>query len=178
MNKISTKEHQDYTRILNTILTVERFRNEAVENKKTAKKEKDDDALAIAKRDIARFEVDLLRLRQDLHDAEVTMHKTALEIAVARTRMYVLSYCLQGAVFDLKCLMDKHCIRDGGERNYCDELKQCSDFLMKMPMEFGTYGKGDNESFNCIEEIISTEVEKGVRAAFDEMLKQDLEKIK
>ena len=177
MNQIATKEHQDYTRILNTILTIERFRNDAVDAKKNAKKSKDDDALAQAKRDIARFEVDLLRLRSDLKDAEVRMNRTVLEIAVARTKMYVLSYCLQGAVFDLRCLINTHCVRDGGEIKYCDELKQCSDFLMKMPNEFATYGE-DNEHFNVVEEIISNEVDRGVRSTFEEMLKQDLEKIK
>ena len=47
---------------------------------------------------------------------------------------------------------------------------------MKMPMEFGTYGK-DNDAYNVCEEILSDEIDRGVRAFFDEMLTQSKEKL-
>ena len=54
------------------------------------------------------------------------------------------------------------------------DLTKCSEVLMKMPVEFGEYGGSDNESYNACEEIISKEVDRGVRAAFEEMLQREL----
>ena len=40
------------------------------------------------------------------------------------------------------------------------------------------YGGEDNQAYNTCEEIISKEVDRGVRAAFDEMMAREIEKIK
>ena len=84
---------------------------------------------------------------------------------------------MQGAAFDLKCYLEQHSADDGGELHFINQLNQCSEVLMKMPIEFGEYGGSDNESYNACEEIISKEVDRGVRAAFDEMLQRELKNL-
>ena len=174
MYKVRLKQWAECQRIRNVISTVSKFLNNAIDDKKRAKKAKDSEALEQAKRDINTYEQEL---KSRYAKAEADYEVKALECAIKRTKVYVLSYSLQGAVFELREFLKQNAIEDEGEAEFCRQLTECNELLMKMPNEFGEYGK-DNESYNISEEIISAAVDNGVRAAFDEMFKQDLDKLK
>ena len=177
MYKVRLKQWAECQRIRNVIATVTKFLNSAIDDKKRAKKSKDSEALEQAKREINTYEDNLRELKSRYAEAEADYETKALECAIKRTKVYVLSYSLQGAVFDLRDFLRQNAIEDGGEADFCRQLTECNELLMKMPEEFGEYGK-DNESYNVCEEIISKSVDDGVRAVFDEMINQDLEKLK
>ena len=178
MNKITSKEFAEAMRLHNVHKYQQKMRNDIITAHRVAKKEKnrEEQARLLAERD--KLDKDILELTTRIREAEDKAHEIAIEMAVLRTKMYVLSYCLQGAVFDLKSYLEAHSADDGGELEFIKQLKDCSDLLMTMPLEFGEYGGKDNESFNVCEEIISKEVDRGVRAAFDEMMKREIEKVK
>ena len=178
MNKITSKEFAEAMRLRNVYNYQQQLRNDIITAHRVAKKEKnrEEQARLIAERD--KLDKDILELTARIREAEDKAHEIAIEMAVKRTKMYVLSYCLQGAVFELNEYLKQHAQDDGGEVAFCEELRKCSDILMKMPIEFGSYGGEDNEAYNTCEEIISKEVDRGVRAAFDEMMKREIEKIK
>jgi len=173
MYKIKLKQWVECNRLHNVITTVQNMRNSAVDAKRQAKKDKDKELSERKQREIEKYEQDILDLQERLRKAKQEDEKKSLECAIMRTKVYVISYSLQGAVFDLKEFLKANAVADGGESGYLTELQKCSDLLMKMPMEFGTYGD-DNEAYNICEEIVSREIDRGVRAAFDEMLAQDL----
>ena len=177
MYKVRLKQWAECQRIRNVISTVTKFLNNAIDDKKRAKKAKDSSALEQAKRDINTYEENLMELKSRYAKAEADYEVKALECAIKRTKVYVLSYSLQGAVFELREFLKQNAIEDEGEAEFCRQLTECNELLMKMPSEFGEYGK-DNESYNICEEIISKSVDEGVRAVFDEMINQDLEKLK
>lgn len=174
MNKITSKEFAEAMRLHNVQKYQQQMRNDIVTAHRKAKKAKDreEQARLLAERD--KLDKDILELTARIREAEDKAHEIAIEMAVKRTKMYVLSYCLQGAVFELNEYLKQHAQDDGGEVAFCEELRKCSDLLMKMPIEFGEYGGEDNQAYNTCEEIISKEVDRGVRAAFDEMLKREL----
>lgn len=174
MNKICSKERNEEMRLRNVLKYLQDRRNELVGQHKQAKKDKDKEEQARLLAEKHKVEKDIVELMQRVNQANDTAYKVAIEMAMLRTKMYVLSYCLQGAAFDLKCYLEAHSADDGGEMDFINQLNQCSEVLMKMPVEFGEYGGSDNESYNACEEIISKEVDRGVRAAFDEMLKREL----
>lgn len=173
MNKIYSKERNEEMRLRNVLKYLQDHRNELIGLHKQAKKDKNKEEQARLLAEKHKVEKDITDLMQRVNQANDTAYKVAIEMAVLRTKMYVLSYCLQGAVFDLKSYLEAHSADDGGELEFVKQLKDCSDLLMTMPLEFGEYGGKDNESFNVCEEIISKEVDRGVRAAFDEMLKNE-----
>lgn len=177
MYKIKLKQFEECLRLNNVITSVRQFRNSAIDRKKQARKAKDKEEQQRISREIANYEQSLLDLERQLQVAEQANEIASIECAILRTKVYVLSYCLQGAVFDLKAFLAKNAVSDGGELGFLTQLKECSDLLMTMPNEFGTYGK-DNEAYNVCEEIVSREIDRGVRAAFDEMLAQDLAELK
>ena len=177
MNKIYSKERNEEMRLRNVLKYLQDRRNELIGQHKQAKKDKNKDEQARLLAEKHKVEKDIVELMQRVNQANDTAYKVAIEMAVLRTKMYVLSYCLQGAAFDLKCYLEAHSADDGGEMHFINQLNQCSEVLMKMPVEFGEYGGKDNESYNVCEEIISKEVDRGVRAAFDEMLQRELKKL-
>ena len=177
MNKIYSKERNEEMRLRNVLKYLQDRRNELVGQHKQAKKDKNKEEQARLLAEKHKVEKDIVELMQRVNQANDTAYKVAIEMAVLRTKMYVLSYCLQGAAFDLKCYLETHSADDGGEMDFIKELTKCSEVLMKMPVEFGEYGGKDNESYNVCEEIISKEVDRGVRAAFDEMLKSELKNL-
>lgn len=174
MNKIYSKERNVEMRLRNVLKYLQDHRNELIGQHKQAKKDKNKEEQARLLAEKHKVEKDIVELMQRVNQANDTAYKVAIEMAVLRTKMYVLSYCLQGAAFDLKCYLEAHSADDGGEMDFINDLTKCSEVLMKMPVEFGEYGGKDNESYNVCEEIISKEVDRGVRAAFDEMLKREL----
>lgn len=178
MNKIYSKERNEEMRLRNVLKYLQDRRNELVGQHKQAKKDKNKEEQARLLAEKHKVEKDIVELMQRVSQANDTAYKVAIEMAVLRTKMYVLSYCLQGAVFELNEYLKQHAQDDGGEVAFCEELRKCSDLLMKMPIEFGEYGGEDNEAYNTCEEIISKEVDRGVRAAFDEMMKREIEKLK
>lgn len=177
MNKIYSKERNEEMRLRNVLKYLQDRRNELVGQHKQAKKDKNKEEQARLLAEKHKVEKDIVELMQRVNQANDTAYKVAIEMAVLRTKMYVLSYCLQGAAFDLKCYLEQHSADDGGELHLINQLNQCSEVLMKMPVEFGEYGGKDNESYNVCEEIISKEVDRGVRAAFDEMLQRELKEL-
>ena len=177
MNKIYSKERNEEMRLRNVLKYLQDRRNELIGQHKQAKKDKNKEEQARLLAEKHKVEKDIVELMQRVSQANDTAYKVAIEMAVLRTKMYVLSYCLQGAAFDLKCYLEAHSADDGGEMHFINQLNQCSEVLMKMPVEFGEYGGSDNESYNVCEEIISKEVDRGVRAAFDEMLKRELKNL-
>ena len=177
MNKIYSKERNEEMRLRNVLKYLQDRRNELVGQHKHAKKDKNKEEQARLLAEKHRVEKDIVELMQRVNQANDTAYKVAIEMAMLRTKMYVLSYCLQGAAFDLKCYLEQHSADDGGEMDFINQLNQCSEVLMKMPVEFGEYGGSDNESYNACEEIISKEVDRGVRAAFDEMLHRELKNL-
>ena len=177
MNKIYSKERNEEMRLRNVLKYLQDRRNELIGQHKQAKKDKNKEEQARLLAEKHKVEKDIVELMQRVNQANDTAYKVAIEMAVLRTKMYVLSYCLQGAAFDLKCYLEAHSADDGGEMHFISQLNQCSEGLMKMPVEFGEYGGSDNESYNVCEEIISKEVDRGVRAAFDEMLKRELKNL-
>ena len=174
MNKIFSKERNEEMRLRNVLKYLQDRRNELIGQHKQAKKDKNKEEQARLLAEKHKVEKDIVELMQRVNQANDTAYKVAIEMAVLRTKMYVLSYCLQGAAFDLKCYLEAHSADDGGEMDFINQLNKCSEVLMKMPVEFGEYGGKDNESYNVCEEIISKEVDRGVRAAFDEMLQREL----
>lgn len=178
MNKIYSKERNEEMRLRNVLKYLQDRRNELVGLHKQAKKDKNKDEQARLLAEKHKVEVDIADISNRANEANKVAYKVAIEMAVLRTKMYVLSYCLQGAVFELNEYLKQHAQDDGGEMAFCEELRKCSDLLMKMPIEFGEYGGEDNQAYNTCEEIISKEVDRGVRAAFDEMMKREIEKIK
>ena len=174
MNKIYSKERNEEMRLRNVLKYLQDRRNELVGQHKQAKKDKNKDEQARLLAEKHKVEADIADISNRANEANKVAYKVAIEMAVLRTKMYVLSYCLQGAAFDLKCYLEAHSADDGGEMHFINQLNQCSEVLMKMPVEFGEYGGKDNESYNVCEEIISKEVDRGVRAAFDEMLQREL----
>lgn len=178
MNKIYSKERNEEMRLRNVLKYLQDHRNELIGQHKQAKKDKNKDEQSRLLAEKHKVEKDIADLMQRVNQANDTAYKVAIEMAVLRTKMYVLSYCLQGAVFELNEYLKQHAQDDGGEMAFCEELRKCSDLLMKMPIEFGEYGGEDNQAYNTCEEIISKEVDRGVRAAFDEMMKREIEKIK
>lgn len=177
MYKIKLKQFDECLRLNNVITSVRQFRNSAIDRKKQARKAKDKEEQQRISREIANYEQSLLDLERQLQVAEQANEIASIECAIMRTKVYVLSYCLQGAVFDLKSFLAKNAVSDGGELGFLTQLKECSDLLMKMPNEFGTYGK-DNEAYNVCEEIISNEVDRGIRATFKEMLDNQAEALR
>lgn len=176
MNKIMSKEYAEAMRLDNVLRHLHGVRNNLVDQKRLAKKQKNLELLHSLVAKILKADADIINLTERVADAKRIARETALEMAVLRTKMYVLSYCLQGAVFDLKSFLQAHAHSDGGELHFCSQLADCSKLLMTMPVEFGEYGGSDNRSFNVCEEIISKQVDAGVRAAFEEMLKRELHK--
>ena len=174
MNKIYSKERNEEMRLRNVLKYLQDRRNELIGQHKQAKKDKNKEEQARLLAEKHKVEKDIVELMQRVNQANDTAYKVAIEMAVLRTKMYVLSYCLQGAAFDLKCYLEAHSADDGGEMDFINDLTKCSEVLMKMPVEFGEYGGSDNESYNACEEIISKEVDRGVRAAFEEMLQREL----
>lgn len=174
MNKIYSKERNEEMRLRNVLKYLQDHINELIGQHKQAKKDKNKEEQARLLAEKHKVEKDIVELMQRVNQANDTAYKVAIEMAVLRTKMYVLSYCLHGAAFDLKCYLEAHSADDGGELHFINQLNQCSEVLMKMPVEFGEYGGSDNESYNVCEEIISKEVDRGVRAAFDEMLQREL----
>lgn len=174
MNKIKSKEFAEAMRLHNVHNYQQKLRNDIITAHRIAKKEKnrEEQARLLAERD--KLDKDILELTARIREAEGKARAIAIEMAVKRTKIYVLSYCLQGAVFELNEYLKQHAQDDGGELEFIKQLKDCSDLLMTMPLEFGEYGGADNESFNVCEEIISQEVDRGVRAAFDAMLNQEI----
>lgn len=177
MNKIYSKERNEEMRLRNVLKYLQDRRNELVGQHKQAKKDKNKEEQARLLVEKHKVEKDIVELMQRVNQANDTAYKVAIEMAMLRTKMYVLSYCLQGAAFDLKCYLEAHSADDGGEMDFINQLNQCSEVLMKMPVEFGEYGGSDNESYNACEEIISKEVDRGVRAAFEEMLQRELKNL-
>ena len=174
MNKIYSKERNEEMRLRNVLKYLQDRRNELVGQHKQAKKDKNKDEQARLLIEKHKVEADISDISDRVNEANKIAYKVAIEMAVLRTKMYVLSYCLQGAAFDLKCYLEQHSADDGGEMEFIRKLNECSELLMTMPIEFGEYGGKDNESYNVCEEIISKEVDRGVRAAFDEMLQREL----
>ena len=174
MNKIYSKERNEEMRLRNVLKYLQDRRNELIGQHKQAKKDKNKEEQARLLAEKHKVEKDIVELMQRVNQANDTAYKVAIAMAVLRTKMYVLSYCLQGAAFDLKCYLEAHSADDGGEMDFINDLTKCSEVLMKMPVEFGEYGGSDNESYNACEEIISKEVDRGVRAAFEEMLQREL----
>ena len=174
MNKIYSKERNEEMRLRNVLKYLQDRRNELIGQHKQAKKDKNKEEQARLLAEKHKVEKDIVELMQRVNQANDTAYKVAIAMAVLRTKMYVLSYCLQGAAFDLKCYLEAHSADDGGEMDFINDLTKCSEVLMKMPVEFGEYGGSDNESYNVCEEIISKEVDRGVRAAFEEMLQREL----
>lgn len=174
MNKIFSKERNEEMRLRNVLKYLQDRRNELIGQHKQAKKEKNKDEQARLLDEKHKVEADIAYLMLRLSEANKRADKVAIEMAVLRTKMYVMSYCLQGAAFDLRSYLDAHAADDGGELEFIEQIKGCCDVLMKMPLEFGEYGGKDNESYNTCEEIISQEVDRGVRAAFDAMLNQEI----
>lgn len=173
MNKIYSKERNEEMRLRNVLKYLQHRRNELVGQHKQAKKDKNKEEQARLLAEKHKVEADIADLMKRVAEATKIADKVAIEMSILRTKMYVLSYCLQGAVFDLNEYLKQHAQDDGGEVAFCEELRKCSDLLMKMPIEFGEYGGEDNQAYNTCEEIISKEVDRGVRAAFDEMLNQE-----
>ena len=159
-------------RLRNVLRYLNEHRNDLVGKHKAAKKAKDKDEQARLLVEKHKVEADIADLMKRVADANEIAHKVAMEMSILRTKMYVMSYCLQGAAFELRSYLDAHAADDGGELHFIEQIKGCCDVLMKMPIEFGEYGGADNESFNVCEEIISQEVDRGVRAAFDAMINQ------
>lgn len=178
MNKIYSKERNEEMRLRNVLKYLQDRRNELVGQHKQEKKDKNKDEQARLLAEKHKVEADIADISNRANEANKVAYKVAVEMAMLRTKMYVLSYCLQGAVFDLNEYLKQHAQDDGGEVAFCEELRKCSDLLMTMPLEFGEYGGQDNESFNVCEEIISKEVDRGVRAAFDEMMAREIDKLK
>ena len=178
MNKITSNEYAEAMRLRNVYNYQQQMRNDLITVHRVAKKAKDKDEQARLVAEREKLDRDILLIIDRMREADAKAQKTAIEMAVLRTKMYVLSYCLQGAAFDLKCYLEAHSADDGGEMDFIKELTKCSEVLMKMPIEFGEYGGSDNESYNACEEIISKEVDRGVRAAFDEMMQKEIKKIK
>lgn len=176
MYKIKLKQWVECQRLHNVIATIRNWRNDAVDNRKAAKKNKDKELAESIAKDIDKYDKDLLDLSARLQKATQDEEKAAMECAILRTKVYVISYSLQGAVFDLKSFLSTNAVEDEGEAEYIQKLKECSDLLMKMPMEFGTYGR-DNDAYNVCEEMLSEEIDRGVRVAFDEILSQNREKL-
>ena len=174
MNKIYSKERNEEMRLRNVLKYLQDRRNELVGQHKQAKKDKNKEEQARLLAEKHKVEADIADISDRVNEANKVAYKVAIEMAVLRTKMYVLSYCLQGAVFELVQYLKQHAKNDGGELRFCDQLKECSELLMKMPIEFGEYGGKDNEAYNNCEEIISKEVDRGVRAAFEEMLQREL----
>ena len=172
MNIIRTKERNEAMRLRNVLRYLNEHRNDLVGKHKAAKKAKDKDEQARLLVEKHKVEADIADLMKRVADANEIAHKVAMEMSILRTKMYVMSYCLQGAAFELRSYLDAHAADDGGELHFIEQIKGCCDVLMKMPIEFGEYGGADNESFNVCEEIISQEVDRGVRAAFDAMINQ------
>lgn len=172
MNKITSKEFAEEMRLRNVLKYLQDRRNELIGQHKQAKKNKDKDEQARLLAEKHKVEADIADLMKRVADATKIADKVAMEMSILRTKMYVMSYCLQGAAFDLRSYLDAHAADDGGELEFIEQIKSCCDVLMKMPLEFGEYGGKDNESFNVCEEIISQEVDRGVRAAFDAMINQ------
>lgn len=177
MNKIRLKEWEIVSTLRNVKAALIRMRNNVLDGLKRAKKEKDEASKAMYTKQLSKCDSDLMQLGERITKAEQDYEVISLECAIKRTKIYVLAYSLQGAVFELKEFLKKHAVRDGGEIDLIDEMQRCCNILMKMPTEFGHYSK-DNESYNICEEIISEQVDRGVRAAFDEMLSQELNKLK
>lgn len=177
MNKIYSKERNEEMRLRNVLKYLQDRRNELIGQHKQAKKDKNKEEQARLLAEKHKVEADIADISNRANEANKVAYKVAIEMAVLRTKMYVLSYCLQGAAFDLKCYLEAHSADDGGEMDFINDLTKCSEVLMKMPVEFGEYGGSDNESYNVCEEIISKEVDRGVRAAFDEMLKRELKNL-
>ena len=178
MNKITSNEYAEAMRLRNVYNYQQLMRNDLITAHRVAKKAKDKEEQARLVAEREKLDRDILLIIDRMREADAKAQKTAIEMAVLRTKMYVLSYCLQGAVFELVEYLKQHAKNDGGELHFCDQLKECSELLMKMPIEFGEYGGKDNEAYNNCEEIISKEVDRGVRAAFDEMMQKEIEKIK
>ena len=176
MYKIKLKQWVECQRLQNVMTTIREWRNKAIDNRREAKKNKDKVLVESIASEIAKYDKDLLDLSARLQKATQEEERVAMECAILRTKVYVISYSLQGAVFDLKSFLQTNATEDGGELQFIQKLKECSDLLMKMPMEFGTYGK-DNDAYNVCEEILSDEIDRGVRAFFDEMLTQSKEKL-
>ena len=174
MNKIYSKERNEEMRLRNVLKYLQDRRNELIGLHKQAKKDKNKEEQARLLAEKHKVEADIADISNRANEANKVAYKVAIEMAMLRTKMYVLSYCLQGAAFDLKCYLEAHAADDGGEMDFISELTKCSEVLMKMPVEFGEYGGSDNESYNACEEIISKEVDRGVRAAFEEMLQREL----
>ena len=170
MNKIYSKESNEAMRLRNVLRYLNEHRNDLVGKHKAAKKAKDKDEQARLLAEKHKVESDIADLMLRLSWATKIADKVAIEMSILRTKMYVMSYCLQGAAFDLRSYLDAHAADDGGELEFIAQIKSCCDVLMTMPIEFGEYGGADNESFNVCEEIISQEVDRGVRAAFDAMI--------
>lgn len=173
MNQIELKEKTEIVQMKNVRATLNQWRNGTIDALKRAKKDKNPELVKKYTQQIAKYTEDLQRLSGRISQATENYKKVAMECAVLRTKVYVLDYCLQGAVFELKEYLKKHAEDDGGEYELIDELQKCSNTLMKMPTEFGEYGQ-DNESYNKCEEIISAQVDSGVRAAFDVMLEEPI----
>lgn len=175
MNIIKTKERNEAMRLRNVLKYLREHRNDLVGKHKLAKKNKDKNEQARLLNEKHKVEADIADLMKRVADATKIADKVAMEMSILRTKMYVMSYCLQGAAFELRSYLDAHAAHDGGELEFIEQIKGCCDVLMKMPLEFGEYGGKDNESFNICEEIISQEVDRGVRAAFDAMLNQEID---
>ena len=118
MYKVRLKQWAECQRIRNVISTVSKFLNNAIDDKKRAKKAKDSSAL---ERDINTYEENLMELKSRYAKAEADYEVKALECAIKRTKVYVLSYSLQGAVFELREFLKQNAIEDDRYRHLFDK---------------------------------------------------------
>ena len=177
MYKILLKEQAECLKLKNVIATNREWLNREIDLKKAAKKAKDAEALAQAKKNIVTYEGNILELERRLAEAARKYEEASLACGILRTKVYVADYVLEGAVFELREFLKKHAVEDEGEARFCEELTKCHDTLMKIVLEFGTYGE-DNESFNVCEEITAKEIDAGIRAMYEHLLEGEKEKLK
>ena len=105
MNKIYSKERNEEMRLRNVLKYLQDRRNELIGQHKQAKKDKNKEEQARLLAEKHNVEADIADISDRVNEANKVAYKVAIEMAVLRTKMYVLSYCLQGAAFDLKCYL-------------------------------------------------------------------------
>ena len=103
MNKIYSKERNEEMRLRNVLKYLQVRRNELIGLHKQAKKHKDKEEQARLLAEKHKVEANIADISNRANEANKVAYNVAIEMAVLRTKMYGLSYCLHGAAFDLKC---------------------------------------------------------------------------
>ena len=147
MKPLYLKQQQEILKLENVADYKRKARNSLIDEKKKAKKEKDEATLELINRQLTMAEQDLINIEHKVVEAKAKMRPLQMKLGKIRLDCYLYSDILYDAMIRYEEFLNTHCINN--DKETLDYLRKALENIKKLPQEMAT-GYGANETTNAL----------------------------